>query len=247
MPAFEEGLFEYIMGEAKLRATRVLNLAAHVRQGNQRLGDQERTYPVIAKRTGNGLTINRKSKSIAILEDDTGYEAWESHANRGNPIEYVLEKYRIHWRNQYMDPFLCIERWIYICGDLTVGLRISADKIIRQSNSLTSYWRDPRLLETEYQQLRKWMKNSRRPMEYGSMPLSFSYAGEPSFWDIRRETANRLASMNSVDICSMDVIEDSASNLHIVDYTEDTWESAGEDLMFLWSNALWQEIRGSSK
>ena len=245
LPAFKEELFEYILGEANVKAARVLNLTSYVRQGNRRLGEQERLFPIIAKHTGNSLTTSRDSKSIVILENDVDYEAWERHANKVKPTQYVLEKFRVHHRNQHIVPLLCIERWIYICGDLTVGFRISTKKIIRQSNSLTSYWRDSRLLENEYQQLRKWMRTYRRPTDYGSMPLSFSYTGEPSFWDIRHETANQFVSMNSLDICSMDVIEDSERNLHIIDSNEHSWESAGEELMFLWSNALWKGMEAA--
>lgn len=243
LPAIGGGIFEYLVEESNLKATKVLNLTTHIRQVNQQLDEDELPYPIVAKYTGNGLMTSGDSPSIIILEDDAACKAWKTQTNKEKQAEYVFENYRVHWRNRFIEPFLCIERWIYVCGDLTVGFRISTDRIIRQTNSLTSYWRDPRLLENEYRQLRKWMKTSRRPTEFGSMPMSFCYSGDSSFWDVRYDAANRLAGMNRVDICSMDVIEDAERKLHIVDYNEHTWESAGEDLMFLWSQVLWRGIR----
>ncbi len=150
-----------------------------------------------------------------------------------------LEDLRSHKLNSTFQPLHCIERLIYICGDLTVGIRVSPHLIIKQDNSVTSYMRDPRLLTSEYDLLCTIVPSNQKN---GSLPITFCYGGDTSFWDRRHKCIAEFTQGRNLEIGSFDVIEDEEKKLHIIDYNEHTWETAHKDLFSLWVRALYRGI-----
>jgi hypothetical protein len=200
------------------------------------------SLPALAKLKANGLTTPGDTDSFALLNTEADMKAWREQVGPDRISDYEVQPYIEHSRNSELAPFRCIERWICVCGDLTVGTRFSDDLIIKQLNSLTYYMRDPRLLEREYRLVLKTARARHKLQEEGPGHLSFGYSGSADFWDRRHALYRALSEATGFQIGSMDVIEDAAGELYLIDYNEWTYESAREDLSSLWQAALLDAI-----
>jgi len=232
---FDESFYKVIKDRSMKDAIKLINLTSHVGLANK----EPSVYPRITKRKENGLTSIHDSESYAILQNDQAQKEWERKTGEKWKAKYVMEELLSHKLNSTFQPFYCIERLVYICGDLTIGIRVSPHLIIKQTNSVTSYMRDPRLLKSEFDLLCTIAPSNPKN---GSLPITFCYSGDASFWDRRYKCIADFAQGRNLEIGTFDVIEDKEKNLHIIDYNEHTWEKAHTDLFSLWVRALYRGI-----
>ena len=243
-PICHDTFFEAIRARAQREGVRVINLTSH----SGTLPDdfapkRAERLPALAKLKANGATTPGDSDSFTLLKTQSELTAWTERLDPVRQAEYEIQPFLEHHRDAELAPFRCVERWICIAGDLTVGLRFSPDLIIKQLNSLTYYIRDPRRLEHEYSFIYKVSRDTRRLRQKGSEHLSFGYSGTRQFWDPRNALLQRLTDATGFEIGSMDVFEDARGELHLIDYNEWTFESARKDLFSLWEVALLDAIR----
>ena len=248
VPICHDTFLEAIRGRARREGIRVINLTSH----SGTLPDdfapkRAEMLPALAKLKANGATTHDDSNSFSLLKTPSELNAWTEELDPARQADYELQPFLEHHRNAELAPFRCVERWICIAGDLTVGLRFSPDLIIKQLNSLTYYIRDPRRLEHEYGFIYKVSRHPWRLHQRGSEHLSFGYSGTCQFWDRRYALHQRLAEATGFEIGSMDVFEDAHGELHLIDYNEWTFESARNDLFSLWEVALLEAIRTNSE
>lgn len=230
--------FDSVRERAQRHGIRLINLTSHVRSDTDRAGTDQ--FPLLAKLKANGLVGHYNKDSFAIFESANDYAAWCEQRSDAERSRYRIEPFVYHADRKNFVPLFCIERWIYICGDLTVGLRVSRDPIIKQNNSVTWYRRDPRLVEAEIDMLTAGLK--KQQVKRGSIPLSFAYAGSAEYWDARRAAADALARDMNLEVGSFDVIEETDGTLNIVDVNEHSWESAGRDLLGIWADRLLERV-----
>jgi hypothetical protein len=245
MPICRDAFFEAIHTRAQREGIRVINLASHSGTPPGFEPRRKEPLPALAKLKANGLTTPGDSDSFTLLETQADLTAWTERLDPARRADYEVQPHLEHRRDAELAPFRCIERWICLPGDLTVGLRFSEEMIIKQLNSLTYYIRDPRRLEHEYRLLHRITRDRRRLRKNGPEPLSFGYSGTSEFWDPRNALYQRLRDATGFEIGSMDVFEDSDGDLHLIDYNEWTFESARKDLFSLWEVALLDAIRSS--
>lgn len=239
---FSEEFFSQIRARAKRENVSVINLTSHA--GSLPVSHPTTTdeLPVLAKLLANGLTTPGDPDSFALLTTQEEMADWKERTGPNRLTRYELQPYIEHCRNPEFSPYRCIERWICVCGDLTVGLRLSPDLIVKQLNSLTYYIRDPRKLEQEYASVHKQSRQRRGLARDGPLHLSFAYMGSVEYWDRRHLLYRNLQRETGFEIGTMDVLEDVQGRLHIIDYNEWTYESARKDLSFLWEAALLDAI-----
>ena len=245
-PQVSDEFLDAVRARARREGIRVINLSSHAGIPAAFQPKRAEELPALAKLKANGLTTPLDHSSFALLNTAADREAWERTVGPERRAEYQVQPFLEHQRNAELAPLRCIERWICVCGDLTVGTRVSNDLIIKQLNSLTYYTRDPRLLEREYRTVHQASRAPDRLKAEGPSHLSFGYAGSAAFWDRRHALYQRLRDATGFEIGSMDVIEDDAGALHLIDYNEWTFESAREDLSRLWQAALLDAIRSNA-
>lgn len=232
---------------ARADGIQTINLASHTGSPEQVAKPSKAQFPMIAKLRGNGETLATRPSSFAFLPNQTALTEWKDTLSIEQLSLFEVESYIEHRRKAEFAPYRCIERWIYVCGDLTVGIRLSQELIIKQLNSVTSYLRDPRCLSEDHPALTRQRMQTSPLKQYGVQPLSFSYANTAEFWDPRHALCQRLHDETGVEICSLDIIEDDEQQLHLIDYNEHTWESAPEDLRRIWKKNLLNAIQSSLK
>lgn len=234
--------FEAVRARAQREGIRIINLASHTGSPSAFEPKKSQAFPALAKLKANGLTSPYDKDSFALLNTEAERQAWTQQIGIERILDYEIQPYIEHRRSSEVAPLRYIERWICVCGDLTVGMRFSKDLIIKQLNSLTYYVRDPRMLEQEYGLIHKAARASRKLREDGPSHLSFSYSESADFWDRRQALYQALSKDTGFEIGSMDVIEDDTGELSLIDYNEWTFESAREDLSSLWQAALLDAI-----
>ena len=242
-PICRNTFFEAIRSRAEREGIRLINLTSHSGMPPDFEPKRTERLPALAKLKANGLTTTGDSDSFALLENQADLTAWTQRVDPLRQSDYEIQPFLEHRRDTELAPFRCIERWICLPGDLTVGLRFSQELIIKQLNSLTYYIRDPRRLESEYRLLHKITRDRRRLSKKGPEHLSFGYSGTSQFWDPRNALYQRISDATGFEIGSMDVFEDASGDLHLIDYNEWTFESARKDLFALWEVALLDAIR----
>ncbi|QKQ27484.1 hypothetical protein [Candidatus Reidiella endopervernicosa] len=240
-PLISESFLSTSQQRAEQLKIQTINLTSHIRETIDSTTTPTE-FPCIAKLAGNGAVKNFLHRSYAILRDRDTYEQWRDETGEEHLTNYAIEKFHTHRLNEEIAPFNCIERWIHICADLTVGLRISDKEIIGQSNSLTSYRRDPRLFAGEFHHLLTHKERSQPTPARTSLPLTFSYMGDSDYWELRYRKLREHTQKSGLEIGSLDVIEDKHGELHIIDYNEHTLESAERDLLSLWTNTLYRRL-----
>lgn len=245
-PAFEASFFQAIRSRAEQENIRLLNLTTHIGIPRELQTHHPPDLPVLAKLKANGLTTPGDPDSYAILRTQEEIQIWKDGLPAERLHAYEIQPFLEHRRDAELAPFRCIERWICIGRDLTVGLRFSEDLIIKQLNSLTHYIRDPRGLAQEYSLLARFHRNRKRLKHQGPGHLSFGYSGSNEFWNRRHALYRALREATGFEIGSADVFEDKHGELHLIDYNEWTFESAQEDLASLWEAALLDAIHSFS-
>ncbi len=242
-PLVSADFLEEVRTRAKREGIRIINLSSHTGTPVAFEPKRSDSLPALAKLKANGLTTPGDKSSFALFHTEADRKAWQEQVGKDRISEYEIQPFLEHRQNSEIAPFRCIERWICVCGDLTVGTRLSNDLIIKQLNSLTYYARDPRLLEREYRAVLKARKLY-KVQEDGPGHLSFSYSGSADFWDQRHALYQALRDATGFEIGSMDVIEDDSGKLFLIDYNEWTFESARDDLSQLWQTALFDAVVG---
>ena len=235
---FSEDFYAEIRRRAQTEGVQLINLASHTGSPNMSPPQTEMTVPILAKLRANGMTSPDRPESYALLTSTEEITEWQARIGPDRLGEYELHPWLDHRLNEQISPYRCIERWIWLCGDLTVGLRVSPDPIIKQLNSLTAYKRDPRRLTHEYTLLQRARWQMEPPARHGPLHLSFNYAGDPPYWDRRYALCRALQARSGFEIGTLDVMETLDGNLHLIDYNEWTYESARKDLQVLWEAAL---------
>ena len=237
-PLFGADFFEAVRARAEREGIRIINLTSHTGTPLAFEPQRAESFPALAKLKANGLTTPSDKDSFALLHSEADMKAWRERVGLDRISDYEVQPYLEHCRNSELAPLRCIERWICVCGDLTVGTRFSEDLIIKQLNSLTYYMRDPRLLEREYRVVHKAARSRHKLQDEGPGHLSFGYSGSAEYWDRRHALYRELSEATGFQIGSMDVVEEASGELYLIDYNEWTFESAREDLCSLWQAAL---------
>jgi len=195
----------------------------------------ESEFPKIAKPICN-WTI--KDNNFFIIEDKIQLSSIIK--NKSDHIDnFLLEDF-------YQPPkrdngFYEIERWTYICGDLTVSIRQSKDKIIKYLNSVQWTYRDPRLLNHEFEILVDRKLRTKNTIH--GISTGFAYDQDSTWWDKRYRALNSfLADKAGLDICTLDVIN-YEDELKVIDYNELTFETGPDGLLLIWSNRVLDHIK----
>ena len=187
-------------------------------------------FPAVVRPNANAL----HNDALVFVTSQAEFEAWRQRS----PAEhhsglFSVSTWMQHHATHPSGPFR-IERWLFLAGDLTVGIRWAPDRFIKQHNSLGHLLRDlrqqpadtPRLLQ---QQATGWRERSF---------LTFQYHDEPAFWDVRLKAAMTCADRLGFCFASMDAIEVRPGELVVLDVNTFTYEALGSDLKLLLAQRL---------
>jgi len=191
-------------------------------------------FPLIAKPKQNGVPQKSiaQNSTFSVLWDKKQLMAWENSIADSRPL-FVLEPY---YANTSTDQGLYIqERWIVIFDDLTVGIRISRDNIIKRKNSMTYFLRNRASLRMDLSVL--------DDIYPAPDTLEHAYCDDLDLWELRyKRLAKFLNERPNMEIFSLDVIFHN-KDFFIVDSNEHTFEEGTKSLRALWTNILYTKLQ----
>lgn len=191
-------------------------------------------FPLIAKPKGNGLSLNeiKRGNAFAIIQNQGELNTWKQSVT-DSVSSYILEPYFCNKTEN--SQIFSQERWIYIFGDLTVGRRLSRERIIKRGNSVTYFKRSFENLPDDMEIL----KNSRKKFK----EIDYAYCENHKLWQKRLEKLSEFVSKRpNLQIFSLDVIFNK-NNFNIVDSNEHSYEAGTEALMELWIHHLHRNLQ----
>lgn len=240
-----------------------MNLSFHlVTDFDFKTGLDDTAPPFIVKPTINGLTSTSQRYSgkliTQIFESADELKHWRLTTPSEVQALMCVQNFRTHdWVRQRLPSGMYgIERWLWCYGTLVVGIRISTQPVIKQWNSITSFFRNPaRCGPEEFQALCEWIQQNAKAPHLGLGTATFSYHADSArdsehgnFWASRNATLEQvLARMKergmSFDFGSMDITMDASGVCHVFDVNYHTMEDLPEDLAFLLERDVMSRLR----
>jgi len=133
-----------------------------------------------------------------------------------------------------------VERWLYVFGDLTVGIRVNTSPFIKQYNSFGWLTRDERSLANDFKILKRLYGTALTPARHTF--LSYAYTECDSFWNRRKDFARDFATKNNFEWGTLDIIQSHEGKFDVIDVNHCTTEYIADDLRTILSEHMWRTI-----